>query len=166
MGNHAPSWRCHGALPQTHTLTRSYMVLRPRRHTTLGYRNREHRVRDRGEARGGGSTRGAPEVGHSGIQPRDIANAGDVLQAEDNQQVQEVLEIVPPSSGVCMLGCWGGQCFSRVSVVGRRRRRRRTWHAPLLPVLVSTDWSMCGSGGQLLDYGLPETRVVCDCGCP
>ncbi|CAH9072790.1 unnamed protein product [Cuscuta epithymum] len=108
MGNHAPNWRCHGALPQTHTLTGSYMVLRPRRHTTLGYRSREHRVRDRGEDRGGGSTRGAPEAGHSGIQPRDIANAGDVLQAEDHQQVQEVLEIVPPSSGVRLRGGGGG----------------------------------------------------------
>lgn len=89
------------------------MVLCACRNPTFRFLPGHGRVCDRHKARGtvtGGSVQPPPEAGLRGVLFRSSADAGAAVQAKDDQQVQEVLEILPPFCWVCVRGDWGGEC--------------------------------------------------------
>lgn len=126
------------------------MVLRPRRDTTVRVHSGNHRVRHRnmpGKAIAGSGVQSSQEARVRGVLPGGVADSGAAVQAEDDEQVQEVLEVVSP---FCRVRMRGARVCERVSGFSSDGSEQVIREAGVLPGSVDAGGSVHSAGGELV----------------
>lgn len=150
MGDAAPGRSRDGEVSPARAESGTRVVLRARGDAAAGFLAGHGRVRDRRKAGGavaGSAVRGPQEAGVRGVRTGSSADGGAAAEAENDEQVQEVLEVVPPFRRVWLRGDRSCEC---VSGIGSDGRGKVVWEAGLLFELVQLGWGLYCFGGQFL----------------